>query len=190
MSAPIPEIEPREITQARTVKWSRSLPDYLPADGWQLAYTIKHGTTTYTLAWGTHVTASGAVFNVTLPATLITALTAGVNARLNGTVTLSGEVFEIYDGALRIKVVGELSHARTALAAVEAMMAGNASREEKEYSVSGGGINKSVGLCDKSELIKLREYYRREVQNEEAAERAAQGLGSRRIIRNRYMQPR
>lgn len=189
MSAPIPSVEPVEFFQARTVKWTKSLPDYPATAGWQLAYTIIYGATTKALAWGTHVTASGADFTITVPATLITGLTAGVQARLNGFVTLSGEVFDVYEGALRVKVAGELSHARTALTAIEAMLAGNASREERELEVSGGGVSQRIGLCDKRELLALRTYYRNEVENELAGERAARGEGTGRMIRSRYTAP-
>lgn len=189
MSATIPTFEPGEITQARTVKWTKSLSDYPAGDGSALAYNIINGSTTYALEWGTHVTADGDGFAITLPATLITGLTAGVNARLNGFVTLDGEVFDIYDGALRIKVAGELSFARTALAAVEAMLAGNASREERELEVTGGGVSQRIGMCDKRELMALHVYYRTLVENETAGEASAQGRGTGRIIRTRYRQP-
>lgn len=189
VSAPIPATEPRELFQARTVKWTRALPDYLPADGWQLSYEIKYGATTQALVWATEVVQSGADFLVTIPATKITGLTAGQNARLNGKVTLSGEVYDVYDAALRINVVGELSHARQALSAVEATMLGNASREEMDYEVTAGGINKRLAFASKKELAWLHQYYKNLVAEEEAKELASSGQGSGRLIRTRYTCP-
>lgn len=186
----IPTTEPREITQARTVKWTRSLADYPAGDGWQLSYSIVYGTTTVALAWGTHVTASGDDFAITLPATLITGLTAGVNARLNGVVSLAGEVFDVYDGALRIKVVGELSFARAAVAAMEAIAPTFLGREEQEIEISGGGVNQRLSFRSLAEFNTALRDFRQQVANEVAAERAANGLGTGRMIRTRYTSPR
>lgn len=185
MSAPIPETEPRELFQARTVKWSRNLTDYPTADGWQLSYDIIYGATTVALVWNTEVVASGGDFQITIPATKITGLTIGQNARLHGKVTLGAEVFDVYDAALKIKVVGELSFARQALTAVEAMLLGNASREEQNLQIVAGGISKSLGFCTKKELAWLRNYYSDMV----AAEDALTGAGSGRRILSRYVTP-
>lgn len=185
MSIPILSSEPREIFQGRTVKWTKSLSDF-PAGTWQLNYSILYGAVTASLAWGTNIVASGSDFLVTLPATLITGLTAGVQGRLNGSVTSGGEVATVYDGALSIKVAGELSHARQTLTAIEAMMAGNASSAERDIEVSAGGISQRLGMCDKRELMALHSYYRALVSDEEAAENVAAGKGSGRLIRNRH----
>lgn len=189
MSASIPTLEPREITQARTVKWTRDLSDYPPADGWQLSYSIVYGTTTKALAWGTHVTQSGSGYAITLPASLITDLTAGVNARLNGVVSFSGEVFEVYDGALRIKVVGELSQNRQMLVAIQAALLGNASSVENELELSGGGVNQRISNCSKDELTRWEQVYLNRVAAEEARENVAAGRGSGSVIRRRYTLP-
>ncbi len=41
MAASIPTIEPSEITSGATAKWRKSLTNYKPSDGWELAYYFR-----------------------------------------------------------------------------------------------------------------------------------------------------
>lgn len=188
MSLPILTAEPREIVQARTSKWTKSLADF-PAGTWQLNYSIVYGAVTKTLVWGTDVVASGTDFLVTLPATLITGLTAGVSARLNGAVTSGAEVADVYNGPLELKVVGELSKARQELAALEAIAPTLFGREEQEIRVGGGGTNQELVFRSLTEFRSALREARQTVRAEDVAERVASGLGTGRTIRNRYRQP-
>ena len=49
MSAPIPITEPASLIAGDTVRWLKHLPDFLPADGWQLSYQLVNAQHTITI---------------------------------------------------------------------------------------------------------------------------------------------
>ena len=179
-------MEPTTVTAGTTLTWAADYPDYPASAGWQLSYTLTDGTIALAIVWTTHVTASGDTFSISVPATATALWTARARGRLIGRVTKAGEVYSVYDASVDIVFAGQLSYAVRMLNAVEAMLLGNASREESRYSISSGGINKELEFCSKAELLKLRDTFVREVASERMDERIAQGLGTGRIIRHRY----
>ena len=84
MPPTVPTIEPRSAYSADTWEWDKTLADYLPSDGWQLSYRVV-GPVVLDIVWGTHVTASGDVFEVRVPASV-------TNALIPGFYTLVGSV--------------------------------------------------------------------------------------------------
>lgn len=189
---PIETKEPVEIVAGDTIKWTRSFADYSAADSWQLSYKIR-GTATYPLAFSTEITASGADFLVTIPATTSDDWAAG-EYRLFGYLTKSGERVQVYNGALTIKPNhGAVSNAYDAktrvqrtLEAIEATLEGSASREEQEYEINHGGVMQRVSLFSRSELIKLHSYYTNLRANEIAKEKAAAGQATGRRVLVRF----
>ena len=183
------EREPEKLFAAVSAAWTKSLTDF-PATLWKLAYSIKPPTgSALAVAWGTHVTASGSDFAITIPGSLLT-WTAGGAGRLTGTITQLSDTSVtsiIYDATLTCAVSGEISYAQNLLTAVKAMLLGNASREEMSMQVSfPGGTSKALSLCSKTELFDAFNRAQAMVNAELAAERSALGLPSRRLIRNRY----
>lgn len=67
MGLQIPTTEPTELVAGDTWRWRKSLADFLPSDGWELSYYLR-GEQDLLVAWGTHVSADGEVFAVTVPA--------------------------------------------------------------------------------------------------------------------------
>ena len=131
--------------------------------------------------------AAGDAFAINCPAAKTASIVAAGPGRLQGKISKASDSAIIYDAAITWRIVGGLSFAQTIMAAVDAMLLGNASREERQLSVTQpSGISKALELCSKTELLALREYWRAILAAETDAERAAQGLGSRRVIRNRY----
>lgn len=192
MAIEIPDFEPTQFTAGDTVKWSRSLSDFSASDSWQLSYRVR-GLTTYSIAWGVEVTASGANFNVVVPAATSATWAAG-DYQLFGFVTKASERQQIYTGALAIipnhVAVSNNYDPRTriqrTLEAIEAMMEGTASREEQGYTITHGAVTQTLALFPRDQLIKLHSYYSRLRAEEIAAERANAGKGSGRRILTRF----
>lgn len=182
--------EPDTLWAAVAAQWTKSLSDFPATDSWLLSYTITPPSgAVLAVAWTTHVTASGANFSISIPASLLT-WTAGGAGRLTGKVTKGADTAIVFDAALKCVVVGERSFAQRMLTAIDAMLLGNASREEKQLSVSTpNGVSKAIELCSKSELLGLRNYWQAMLNQEQAAEQAALGRGTRRRILNRYTHP-
>ena len=192
MAIPVLSLEPTEVFAGDTIKWRKSLSNY-PASTWQLSYDIR-GSANYDLAWAAEVTADGNDFLITVPAATSAAWTAG-DYWLYGFVTDGTDRANVYSGRLKIKpnqgtatsVYDGRTHARKTLAAIEAVLEGTATREESQLSVAFGGHSRSLALRPIEELLKMREYYRREVYEEEQAELMEKGLGTgnRHLIRFR-----
>ena len=183
------EREPEKLFAAVSAAWTKSLADF-PATLWKLTYSIKPPSgSAIAVAWSTHVTASASSFAITIPGSLLT-WSAGGSGRLTGTITELADANVtkiIYDATLNCAVIGALTQAQQMLAAIDAMLLGNASREEQSVQVSfPGGTAKSLQFCSKQELLEFRGYWVGVRNAEIASERAAAGLPSRRFIRNRY----
>ena len=192
MSLPVVlDREPTEIWANVSSQWNRSLSDFPASAGWQLSYTLTAPTGgAIALAWAAEVTASGDEFAINCPASKTVSVVAAGPGRLQGKISKATDSAIIYDAAITWRIVGGLSYAQTILAAVDAMLLGNASREERQLSITQpSGTSKALELCSKTDLLALREYWRAILAAETDAERAAHGLGSRRIIRNRYRNP-
>jgi hypothetical protein len=184
--------EPQEIIAGDTLTWSKDLPDYSATDGWQLSYRLR-GNANYDLAWGTVVSANGSGFVVSVPSATTHSWAAGTYW-LFGFVTKTSERYQI----IKVEVVVQpdsqsasqsfdgRSHAKKCLQAIEAMLEGNASREEQSYQIDIQGKMRQLQFCTKAELIQFRNYYKREVESELAAERIAKGLGGGRKILTRF----
>jgi hypothetical protein len=191
VAAPNPTLEPESITANTTLRWLKTLADFPATESWQLSYTITPPTgAAIAIAWATHVTASGSDFQIVVPPAITAGITAGGEGRLQGKVTKASEAYPVYDATLKILVSGERTLAARILSAIDAMMLGNAAREERQLSVTTtAGITKSIELCSKQELLALRNYWQTIRNAEIAAERAAAGRGTGRRILNRYVSP-
>jgi hypothetical protein len=183
--------EPETLWANVSAAWTKSLADFPASAGWQLSYTLTppSGAAIEAL-WSTHVTASGDNFAIAIPAALTSAVAAGGAGRLTGKITKATDSAIVYDAALAWLVLGEKSLAQRMLAAIDAMLLSNASREERQLSVTTPtGVSKALELCSKQELLAMRNYWQELVNQERAAEQAALGRGTRRRILNRYTAP-
>jgi len=73
------------------------------------------------------------------------------------------------------------SHAEKTLEAIEAQLAGRATKDQLKYTVQGTSIER----MPINDLLKFRNVYRNEVKSEKIAEDIANGLGSSRTIKVR-----
>lgn len=187
MAAEIPSVEPATFNAGDTVKWSKSFGDYSAADGWVLTYEFRSSSVRKTIVCTTYETTD---FLATISATVSATFPAGeyyVFARAE----LSGEKYTVWEGRITVKPnpaadssgQDRRSHAKKMLDAIEAMMEGNASRDEQSYEISAPGMTtRRLQLCPKAELIQFYSYYKQLYQQELNAERIAQGKPSRNRI--------
>lgn len=184
MSVSIPSTEPAQFIAGDTVKWTRSLSDY-PATTWTLTYEFR-GTVRKSVV----CTASGSDFLATITAALSAAYPPG-EYRVFARVSSGSESYTVWEGSITVKpdpsagtsAQDRRTHARKMLDAIEAMMEGNASREEQGYEISmAGGTTRRLDLCPKADLIAFHSHYAQLVKKEQDAERIAQGGKSRNRI--------
>ena len=191
MAFVIPGVEPTSFMAGDTIQWKIAPSLYPTSEGWACTYQFR-GPSTQTIT----ATVSNSVYNLSLSATLSAALVPG-EYWLFGFVSLAGEQHKFYEGRVTVyanqrTLTGAYdgrTHAEKTLAAIEAAIEGNASREEKMYLVRTGDGERRIEFCDKMELIKMRGFYVQLVQQEKAALRISQGLGSGNKILTRFVKP-
>lgn len=101
MAYQVPTCEPREVTPGDTWAWDVSYPYFPASEGWQLSYAIR-GPDDLDVAWSTHISANGDVFEVRVPASTTDDVSIAGAYRMVGRVTLSGEVHVVYNQPLLV----------------------------------------------------------------------------------------
>lgn len=182
MAAPTPTTEPASLTAGDTAKWLITLPDYPATDGWQLSYRLANASAAITFT----ASASGADHLVAVPAATTAAWAPG-SYTWRSQVSLSGEVFTVSGGTLQIlpaftAALDARSHARKALAAVEAYLENPQNLSAAQYEIAGRRLQR-MGIPD---LLALRSRYQAEVAREDAADRVARGLPDPRRVLVRF----
>jgi hypothetical protein len=184
--------EPTEIIAGDTLAWTKDLEDYPATDSWHLSYRLR-GPKNIDIAWGTHVSADGSGFSISVPAATTASWVAGTYW-LFGYVSNGSERYQIVKVQVTIQPDSQnasqsfdgRTHAKKALDAIEAAMLGIASREEQSYQIDIGGKMRQLQFCSREELIKMRNYYKSEVESELRAERISKGLGGGGQIKVRF----
>ena len=178
MAAEIPTTEPTEVIAGDTIKFAISLGDYLASDGWVLSYSIRNAADHYDVTG----TAFGADHLIEVLAS-DTAIWAPGEYQYAGYVALGAERYTVRRGTLR--VVGNFANlvphdfrtqARKAVDDLKAALAtfkATAGRV-KRYSIAG----RDVEFETITEMMKLLQFWQREVANEEAADRINSGRPS------------
>lgn len=189
------DFEPSTILAGDTVKWDKTLDEYPPSGSWQLNYYLRarSSATLITLAWGSVITGAASTFNIVIPAAT-TAAWAVDDYGIFGEVSKAGERFNIFSGSLSVKVNPSATaaaydgrtSARKTLDALESMLQGNASREERMIQISGPGFSRQLDLLSPEQLIKAHVYWTRIVKDEETSARVAAGMGTGRKILTRF----
>jgi hypothetical protein len=171
-----------------TLKFTKSLGDYLPSVGWVLTYSlVKDGDQEAITATDngdeTHL--------VNVAATVTAAYSAGIY-RWQSYVTKAAERYSIASGT--IEAVADFAaatsgldaraHCKRTLDALEATIEGKASKDQAGYSISfgEGGASRSISRLSFGELIEARKFYKNEYQRLIRQQRVSQGLDSGRTI--------
>lgn len=180
----IPSIEPKTVVAGDTVQWTRSEPNYLPEDGWTLAYVFTSAVEVFSVT----ATDNGDRTHLATISAATSAAFAPGEYRWQASVSKAAERHTVAWGATEVLAdyassppADTRSTARRLLDAVEAALETRASSDQLSYSVGGVSISK-MGLA---EMMVARSKLRAEVAREKAAERIAQGLGHRGNIRVR-----
>ena len=178
-----------ELTEFRAgdrLRWTRTLSDY-DAASWTLAYTLTNASTSIPIS----ASGTGTLYTVDVaPAT--TAAYGPGSYQMVATLT-QGTADRVTLGPWQVKVLPDLaaatagyewrSEARIALAAIEAVLAGRATKDQEEYAIEGRSL-KHTPIAD---LVSMRDFWRRRVAEEDRAERIKQGLGGANNIFVRFV---
>lgn len=169
--------EPASFVAGDTVQWIKTVSDYLPADGWVLAYTWSSAGATFS------VTASDngdGRYLVDIPAATSIGYAPG-EYKWQANVTLALERHTVDWGSMRVSPdyastapQDSRTTARRLLDAVEAALEGRADTDQLSYSV--GGV--SISRMTLSEMLAARNQLKAEVGREDHWERVRNGLGS------------
>jgi hypothetical protein len=178
MSADIPTNEPDALRAGDTWKWTRSLDDYPASSGWTLKYRAKNASTGFEIV----ASASGADHAVSVAASTTANITAGSYTWIAWVEGGTSEKYEVDSGTWTVKpdyraglatvALDDRSHARKALAAIEAFIESN-DLSAAQFNLGDRQI-KNIPI---PELIKLRQRYLQEVATEDAKAALARGEG-------------
>lgn len=185
MPPSIPTSPPAKIVRNSQAQWTVDLADFTAGTD-TLSITLISSEDQVEVT----ATKSGTLFLVTLTAAITGALTIG-DYFLQARVTSGGVVYQLNgEQGLpqlnhRLEVLRDAvehtsgadlrSHAQTVLDALEATIAGKATKDQSSYTIG----NRSLSHMAPDELLRWRDYYARLVAGELATERREQGLGSR-----------
>lgn len=184
MTVPTPTTEPTALIAGDTAKWLRSLPDYLPADGWTLTYTLLNADGKITIV--TSASADGHLVNV--PAATTAIWSAGEYAWRAQVVNTTGDAYTIGGGTITVQpafsasTLDSRSHARKTLANIEAYLENANNLTAARYQIAGRELWR-ISITDQ---LMLRDRYRAEVAREDAAANVARGLPDKRRIMVRF----
>lgn len=183
--------EPREFTAGETVTWSKSLDAYSAQEGWALTYYFR----------------GAGQFDVTAEAQADGSFLATVPSDVDappgryywqGWVSQGDEKHVVASGECEAKpgLAGNVeafdgrSTAKKILDAIDALLAGKASLDQQEYTISGGDSSRTLKRIPPGELIALRETYARIVASERRRDRVRRGGTFMSSIRTRFTKPR
>lgn len=183
MTAPIPTNEPKQLRAGVTWEWTREdLTDY-PASTWTLKYWFKK-TGSSGANFSITATADGNSFDVTVLAATTATYTAGDYTWV-ALVTSGAETREVDKGTLELLSrydaaanLDDRTHAAKVLDAIEAVIEGRASLDQKSYTIG----TRSLERMPLPDLLKFRDTYRGEVYAEEQAEAVRNGKGSGQVV--------
>jgi hypothetical protein len=190
MSATIPTQEPVQVRAGETLAFTKTLTDYSAAAGWSISYSFRslNGS-----ALDFSSTASGAthVLNVPFATTAgwLPARYYGVGMVSNGTTKtqiFSGYLDILPNIAAQTEGYDVRSPARIVLDNIESVIAGRATSSVLNSTVEGTTLQR----IPIEQLLKLRDRYKQIVLNEEAAERARNGLSASGNIFSRFTLPK
>lgn len=178
----IPTTEPARINAGNTAKWLKSLAEYPASAGWVLGYELVNAQARIEFS----SSASGDDHLVNVDAATTASWTPG-SYEWRALASLSGEVYTVASGRMEIApafgaAVDARSQLRRTLEAIEATLEGRASSATAEYQIAG----RSLKYIPISDLLALRDRYRRDLKAEDDAASVAAGMGARGRILVRF----
>jgi hypothetical protein len=174
VTAQTPTTEPTILIAGDTAKWLKTLADYPATEGWVLTYTLISAASKISIV----ATPDGDQYLVNVAPSVTTAWAAG-DYDYRAQVTKDTDAYTVASGRMTVQpsfgaaTLDNRSQARKILEAIESRILGTATSGVLEYEIAGRRLKHySVG-----ELLALRDKFRAEVRNEDAATNMANGLG-------------
>lgn len=163
--------EPTTITAGLSYAWSKSFSDYPAGSGWTLAYSIVNNKDQFDVS----SSANGDDFDVAIPTSESADYVPGLY-RLIGYVDDGTDRKQVYCGDLIIQpdfteVADMRSYAERVLGAIESVIEGSATKDQQSVMVDGQTLIRRTP----TDLIMLRDRFRREVESERRAANMANG---------------
>jgi hypothetical protein len=191
MMGTVPTREPRDFTAGETVIWSKSLDDYSGSDGWALDYYFRG-------AGSFDVSAAAQADGSFLATVAPDAVEAAGRYYWQGWVSKGGEKHVVANGECEVKpgLAGDVdaydgrSNAKKILDAIDALLAGKASLDQQEYTISDGDSSRTLRRIPPGELLELRKTYARIVARERRRERVRRGGTLMSNVKVRFDRPR
>lgn len=182
--------EPTEITIGETLTWTKSLSDYLPADGWTLTYYFRGAGK----GFNAEATEETGAFLINVAATVTAEMSAGVYS-WQAFVSKDDEKFLVDSGEVTAKAgflvvdptmtVDNRSEIKKTLDAIDAAIKGKATKDQMEYAIG----NRQLKRYSISELIEARTLYAKLYSQERRTEKLKQGAPFAKTIRVRFKNP-
>jgi hypothetical protein len=176
--------EPKSFVAGDTVEWEKSLADY-PASEWTLTYYFWNESKDFSVV----ASADGDNYQITIPAATSEDYTAGTynwkaivsqgsEETLERHTVASGQIIIRHNPAAgEGSGIDSRSAVKIALDAIEAVIAGRASKDQESYSIAG----RSLSRTPMADLIMLRTHYAKLYAKEQQEDRIEQGLGGKKI---------
>lgn len=174
---------PTSFVAGDTVRWSVSFSNY-PSSIWSLKYRLVNQSGALTVT----ATPNSNAYSLTITADQSATLSAGVYQCLAWVEKGAGgsyERYSVFNGSVTITANYATSNAsdtrswaRKALDAVEAVIAGRATKEYESMTIGG----RTITMMSPAELMTWRSRLKYEVRMEEQAERLANGLEAKKIL--------
>jgi hypothetical protein len=178
----IPTTEPGEIVIGSTLKWTRDLEDY-PASEYALKYYFRGAGKGFDAA-ATPDTGDGDRHAVTVAASVTAEMSPGTYY-WQAVADKDGEKFFVGEGETKAvaglaslavtTTVDNRSPAKRILDAIDAMLAGKATKDQMEYQIGGDGSLRMLRTFPPSEWVGLRIIYARIVMRERRNARVKRG---------------
>lgn len=170
--------EPEEFFQGETIKWEKSLSDYPFSEGWTLKYYFSKSDDAF------NVTAAQSGTSEDYLVTLLSSVTADKVIGIydwQAWVEKDTEKDMVGTGTTELKStltgggnVDSRTHVKKTLDALEATILKKASRDQLDTEIVG----RKIKTFTPEELLEWRSKYRDEYQQEEAAKKVAEQLGT------------
>lgn len=185
----IPSKEPARFAAGDTVQFTKSFPEYLPADGWVLSYALV--TTGQQITWTGSDNGDGLhLLNVTAATT---ASYQPGTYHWQSYVTKDPQRFTVGSGSVVIDQNFALaqgghdnrSHIEKTLEALNALLEGKATKDQLSYSIGG----RSLSRFSMTEVIEARSKYLKWHAEEKRRARIERGEGSGMKIVQRFGRP-
>lgn len=181
--------EPTKVFAGDTITWKKSLSDYLPSDGWSMTYVLVNSGAKITF----NTTADGDDHLVSVDTTTSAGWAAGTY-RWTSFLIKDSDRYSYEYGEIEIKpdvIAGDAydtrSTVKTILDAIEAVLAKKATKDQAAMIMPFGG--RRIDRYPIEDLLKWRDKFKAEYAQEQRAERLEQGLGGRRKILTRFVNP-